>query len=77
MKLLQMANMQQFPLDPGRPMGPLSALHQVVRNILAAPPGLDEDTGTEIGRGGSEFSTILQRRFWELREMLPSADEPA
>jgi hypothetical protein len=68
---------QQFPLDPGSPMRPLSALHQLVRNKLAAPPGLDEDTGTEIGRGGGEFAAILQRRFRELRGLLPEAEEAA
>jgi hypothetical protein len=64
--LLQVANLQHFPLEPGRAIQRLQALSQEARTVMSGTPRLVIEIGTEIGglnsRRGAAYAEYLQCR---------------
>jgi hypothetical protein len=77
--LLQVANMQHFPLEPGRAIQRLQALSPTARTVISGPPRHTIEIGTAIGGvnsgRGAAYAAYLQQRFRELRAILPE-EEP-
>jgi hypothetical protein len=81
----QVANMAQFPLEPGGVLRPLAEEVKEVsprfRAMVSGPPRHTIEFGTEIGGlnsgRGAAYAEYLRRRFRELREMLPEEEPEA
>ena len=73
--------MSEIKLEPGRAIQRLQPLSQEARTVMSGPPRHVIEIGTEIGGLNSgraaAYADYLQRRFRELRELLPEEAEAA